>query len=249
MKGLAGAAVTGGAWALAAAAEPSTDVVEQQRGDMDARYESLHVDRAAILELTAGSLGAQFEPRAKNFVEMVKKTTQEFVGRTRENSRESIAQMLRLFDLPFEYGTGEPVPFCASGLAYVAALAYAREWGRHKTDISTLRGVLPEIDHYHFFPSSSVWHMYEVAQAKNRWFAYTAGTMPQAGWVVVYDFGKGADHVGLVLSADQGGMQTFECNTSGVVDGNQRNGGVIALRTRTWAHVKGFIRTDLERAV
>jgi hypothetical protein len=112
-----------------------------------------------------------------------------------------------------------------------------------------LRGALPEIDHYHFYPSPSVWHMFEVADAKNRWVANAGHTVPHAGWVIVFDFGKGADHVGLVLSATAQGIQTFECNTSGVVNGNQRNGGVITRKTRDWAHVKGFIRTDLDQAV
>jgi hypothetical protein len=248
IEGVASTAMAG-ASLLYTTKTTAAEVVEEQRGDVDAPYESLHVDRSAIQELTAGSLGAQFEPRAADFPAMVTHAAQEFLGRSRDNSRESITEMLGLFDLPFEYSAGHPVPFCASGLAYVVALAYTREWKRHKTDLLTLRGALPEIDHYHFYPSPSVWHMFEVADAKNRWVANAGHIVPHAGWVIVFDFGKGADHVGLVLSATTQGIQTFECNTSGVADGNQRNGGVITRKTRDWAHVKGFIRTDLDQPV
>jgi hypothetical protein len=66
---------------------------------------------------------------------------------------------------------------------------------------------------------------------------------------VIYDFGKGADHVGLVLSGDATALHTFECNTSDNAKGSNKNGGVITTKTRDWKCVKGFIRTDLDLKV
>jgi hypothetical protein len=157
--------------------------------------------------------------------------------------------MLALFELPFQDRSGKYVPFCASGLAYVVARAYVTHWKKQPINLSSLRGALAEIDHYHFFPSPSVWHMFAVAQAKGRWLPQAKGVTPRPGWVAIYDFGKSADHVGLVLSADSDGFRAFECNTSGRVAGSQQNGGVIAIKNRTWKYVKGYIRTDKQSIV
>jgi len=234
---------------LRARTEDSGVVHELQRGDPDASYEGIDVDKAAIRELTDPSR-ATFEPRSDDFLKMMAATSAEFVGATRANAHDKIAQMLELFDLPFQDQTsGKVIPFCASGLAYITALAYLRLW-KHDVNLSRLRGALAEIDHYHFFPSPSVWDMFNVALGKHSWVpANPQTTLPKPGWVVIYDFGKGADHVGLVLSADKYQLHTFECNTSGKVDGSQQNGGVIANRDRDWKHVKGFIRTDLHARV
>jgi|SRR5579862_1183695 len=155
--------------------------------------------------------------------------------------------MLEVFDLPFQTSADKPVPFCAAGLVYITAVAYLQHWGQ-EASFENLQGVLPEIDHYHFFPSPSVWDMYYVALGKRRWVP-VGSSIPRPGWLVIYDFGKGADHVGLVLSATAQGIHTFECNTSGTVNGSQQNGGVITTKNRGFQNVKGYIRTDLQTPV
>jgi hypothetical protein len=220
---------------------------EEQRGDLGAAYEYISINPKDIFSLS-GPRRAAFRERAADFGKLVTPFALSCTGKSRSNARPLISQMLELFDLPFETDAGKrPVPFCASGLVYITAHSYLQHWGE-EVRFEDLEGVLPEIDHYHFFPSPSVWDMYYVALGKRRWVP-VGRSLPKSGWIVVFDFGKGADHVGLVLSANTQGLHTFECNTSGKINGSQQNGGVITTRDRGYENVKGYIRTDLETPV
>jgi hypothetical protein len=236
------------AWPLVSRAIPEGTEPEQQRGDYNLPYESITVDRASITGLVDPSR-AQFEERAKDFLGMVSKTAEDYVGRSRESHPDSIEQMLDVFNLSLRDKTGAYIPFCACGLAYVVARAYVTLWSKQPVNLSSLQGALAEIDHYHFFPSPSVWDMLEVAKAKGRWVANAPGVLPRPGWVAIYDFGKKADHVGLILSVSQSGIRSFECNTSGPNGSNERNGGAIAVKQRTYKPVNGYIRTDMHGVV
>jgi hypothetical protein len=57
--------------------------------------------------------------------------------------------------------------------------------------------------------------------------------------------GADAEHVGIVESASATTLRTVEFNTSVVVDGNQRNGGVVARKNRDDARrfVIGYVAT------
>lgn len=221
--------------------------LEEQRGDLDAPYESILIKPRDIFALS-GATRADFRSRAADFSKLVTPVAMTCTGKSRANSRPLVSQMLEIFNLPYETSTDrKPVPFCASGLVYITAVAYLQQWGQ-AASFENLQGVLPEIDHYHFFPSPSVWDMYYVALGKRRWVP-VGRAIPRPGWIVVYDFGKGADHVGLVLSATTQGIHTFECNTSGNVNGSQQNGGVMTTKDRGFKNVKGYIRTDLETPV
>jgi hypothetical protein len=224
--------------------------VEKQKGDPQVDYETLYFDPAQVYGLL-GPTRAAYRPRADNFAALLASTALQYVGQSRNTAKPLVSQMLELFQLPFEYKPDHPVPFCAAGLSYVVAIAYVGFWNNDKTywathtNWDTLRGALHEIDRYHFYPSPSVWDMYYVALGKRRWLPRDS-KQPKPGWLVIYDFGGGADHVGLILSATATAIHTFECNTSGKVNGNQQNGGVIAIRDRSMGTVKGYIRTDLE---
>lgn len=222
---------------------------EEQRGDSSARYETIHVEPQKIYALLAPAR-ATYQPRTSDFAGLIGDSALQFVGMSRATARSTISDMLALFELPFENGPNSPVPFCAAGLSFITAIAYVGFWKGDKEywnknkDWASVRDALHEIDRYHFYPSPSVWDMYYIALGKRRWVA--KGKQPQPGWLVIYDFGKGADHVGLVLKSSESGIHTFECNTSGMVNGSQQNGGVIAVRDRDLTSVKGYIRTDLE---
>jgi hypothetical protein len=234
---------------LRAGAQDVDEVLrEEQRGDVSAAYETLTYRRSAIQALYDPSL-ATFEPRAPDFKKLVLDAAEPFRGFSRDTQPDAIKTMLELFELSFCDEHGKFVPFCASGLAYIVALGYCKYWKRTDTKLSTLRSALADIEHHHFFPSPSVRHMLNVADAKNRWKPKTAMNLPDPGWIVIYDFGKGADHVGLVLNANASGLETFECNTSGVINGNQRNGGVITIKNRKYTNVRGYINTGAIRAV
>ncbi|MEI9994722.1 MAG: CHAP domain-containing protein [Rhizomicrobium sp.] len=83
-----------------------------------------------------------------------------------------------------------------------------------------------------------------MAKGKRRWLdAKPQATIPKPGWLVIYNFGKGADHVGIVESATGASLSTIEFNTT-TGHGSQRDGGKVARRTRRYDKtVKGFINT------
>ena len=222
---------------------------EAQRGDPSLDYETVAVDPVKIADLSSSSTRAKFYPRDHSFPRRLLEYAGRQVGTNRLANREQIAAYLDLFDLPFASG-GQPVPFCATGIAFVAAQAYATFWNprANLTSISTLRESLPELDHYHFFPTPSVLDMYYVARGRRRWRDARHESrkfIPKPGYLVIYSFGREADHCGVVVSADANTLQTIEFNTSSV---DQANGGAVAVRTRNYNDsVKGFIVTDAQR--
>lgn len=230
--------------------DPLEPFDEQQRGDPDTPYETVRVDPAAIAALFEQVNRATFNPRDASFPAKLLAVAQRFVGMDRVKNEEEVASFLDLFDLPFRDKTGDFIPYCASGLTYAAALAYQEFWTPNapSTKISALRESMPELDHYHFYPTPSVRDMYHVALGKRRWL--DAGNRaklptPKPGYVVIYAFGSGPDHCGIVEAINGQTLTTIEFNTSNGLSGDQRNGGMVARRTRPYgASVKGFIATD-----
>lgn len=219
-------------------------IEEDQKGDTDTPYERLIFSQGAIEQFVTGSKRASFEPRRKEFPKHLVTTARKFVGKNRHETPEEIAQFLDLFDLPFRWPDGTFVPFCASGLSHVAALAYA-ELLHRPSGLSTYRNLLADLEHHWFFPTPSVRFMALHAEAKQRLKVVTAQEKPKPkpGWIVIYNFGKGYDHCGIVVNANVHELHTIEFNTAGTVHGNQRNSGVVAERKRRYGQVRAFIET------
>ncbi|MGH7121717.1 MAG: CHAP domain-containing protein [Acetobacteraceae bacterium] len=135
--------------------------------------------------------------------------------------------------------------FCAAGVAYSAALAFAKA-NRAGTDVRTLRKYLRVVKLYNFYPSPSVPDMQEVAYGTRIWPSgrrlwQSTGATPKAGWLVVYHLHAPADHVGIVLDAKAGALDTFEFN---VGNPEHKGGGTIHHCTRPIDHtVMGYIDT------
>lgn len=226
--------------------QASGAALEEQRGDPDVPYEQLAFDSASVRTLVFGTQKASFAPHTPEFSTRLIATAATLVGRSRSTHRNDIAAFLALFRLPFE-ANGSPVPYCAAGLAFAAASAYADLLSMPVTEFDRLRkyrSILADLEHWYFYPSPSCWDMYHIAAGKRRWVAQGSEVVPKPGWVVIFDFGKGADHCGIVESADKTGIRTIEFNTSVVRNGDQRDGGVIAKKDRPYGLVKGYIRTD-----
>ena len=225
-------------------------VVEKQRSDPRAKSEEIKFDPFAVQALV-GQTKASFRPRNKAFADNLAATAKTFVGVNRVNNREKVSNFLELFNLPFEVGS-KPLPFCAAGLSYAAALSYLNFWNQkidESNQLSLLRGALSELDRYHFYPSPSVVDMYFVARGKRRWIDRLASSTPKAGWLVIYDWSKNGDHdhVGIVESVSGANLRTIEFNTTSE---DQKNGGAVERRTRKLDEtVSGFIRTDISTFV
>ncbi len=198
---------------------------------------------------------ARFRPRSTDFPGLLITTAKRFVGVNRSNNHDQVADFLEVFNLPFEqrmapHGELKPLAFCAAGVGYTAAIGYLSQWGEQYDDLhkmDAIRGALPELDHYHFYPSPSVADMYYVALGKGRWVARGAKS-PEPGWLVVYDWKRRQhqDHVGIIQAVEANRLHTIEFNTSTGLPGDQSNGGHVAERERPLdGTVLGFINTSL----
>jgi hypothetical protein len=168
------------------------------------------------------------------------------VGISRDDNPDGVKEFLSLFDLPYRYDSGTLVPFCAAGIAFAAALAYAdflKNSVNQFNRVSVAKQTLDDLDHWYFYPSASVWSMYFVSAGKGSWRSGSLKTVnPQPGWIVIYDFGKGADHCGIVETVDADALNTIEFNTT-IKHGSETNGGVVTTKQRKYnSTIKGFIR-------
>ncbi|MFM0125613.1 CHAP domain-containing protein [Paraburkholderia sp. RL18-101-BIB-B] len=226
---------------------------EGQQGDPDLPREFLEFDRETIMGESYSTRGL-FEATPPNFGSLLVSEAQLWEGRNRRDNPDSIAALLNLFDLPPALNS-RPVPFCAVGVSYVAAMVYAKavalrasKDGTKADPSKTLHNYLAELEHSHFLPTPSVNDMFLVAQGKHRWVSSADVPRPKAGWLVVYSWKGGApDHVGIVKSAGADSIETIEFNTSPShkTTAAEREGGYVASRTRAYPSkfVKGFIRT------
>jgi hypothetical protein len=220
--------------------------LEWQRSDAEIEFEALAFDPVVARPMAR----ARFEPRDMVFGASLVAQASQWVGKGRSNAKDEIAKLLALFDLPYANGD-RPVPFCAAGASYVAASVYAKRSLNDdaKLTLQAVGDYLGDVDHYHFVPTPSVWDMFYGAMAKRRWRAADPPKLvPKPGWLVIFDFGKGADHVGIVERYASGVINTIEFNTvpENAV-GSEANGGMVARRRRSYLRpmIKGFVRTDL----
>ncbi len=234
-------------------------IIEVHQGDPDAPTEELVYGADAIDRLASGRRRASFYPRKDRFGAVLKETASSFVGMSRATHEPQIAEFLQTFRLPYRRASGAPNPFCAAGVSYVAALAYAR---RHIGDLSErritkVRSVLPEVNRYHFYPTVSVINMYHVALGTRRFVARRDHGRVRPGWIVLFDWKASgscfqAQHCGIVdaITTDAQGrrfVDTIEFNTRNPGGpGTESDGGVITRRRRALnGTVKGFIDVEM----
>jgi hypothetical protein len=236
---------------------------EQFRGDpveqFDASPETLTLtdqQSDAIDEMVVPSLeesvppDAQKDPKtlfAQFVIAAAGKEADDRVSRATDKAR--VTEYLNLFGLDFADSAGIPYAFCAAGLGFAACEGYckmdpAKPFGDPPT--SVFRTITPIINEFYFLPHPSCIKMVERAKAKGNWVRDTA-VSPLPGWLVFYNWagGASAEHVGIVETASSTTLRTIEFNTSIVVNGNQRNGGVVARKNRDDARrfVIGYIAT------
>jgi hypothetical protein len=230
--------------------DPQAPFDEIQRGDIDAPEETVRVDPVAVSLLANAAGRAVFNERDPDFPAKLVSTAARFVGMNRSDNEAEITSLLDMFDLPFKDKNDQPIPYCACGLSYAAALAYQEFWNptSASTAISALRESMPELDRFHFYPTPSVRDMYHVALGKRRWIE-AGSRAPKPGYVVVFAFGSAPNHCGILESVDGARINTIEFNTTSGAggSGSERDGGKIVRRNRPMnASVKGFIATDLK---
>jgi len=222
-------------------------IVEQQRGDPGLKPETLRFNKSVASR--AANAKATFEVRKPAFGAALIKTAQQFIGSTRTTAPDRVTEFLALYDLPLKDDTGY-VPFCAAGLAYCAAMAYAELLGKsyRANPLRTFKDILPDIDHWYYYPSPSCVDMYMVAAGKRRWVPVSAKKIiPKPGWIILFAWDRpgSANHCGIITGGDVNRLRTIEFNTSGSVNGSQVNGGAVVERDRAYnKQVMGFIRVE-----
>ena len=227
-------------------------VTEDQKGDPGASYEHVTFDREHLDELVSGGGKAIFEQWKKFFPAAMLGNARKFIGYSRETTPEQISEFLRLFGLPFKDARGY-IAFCAAGLAFCAGMAYADLLGityNEANRISYIQPLLPDIEHWYYYPTVSCMDIFHVAAGKHRWLDRKSdpSAVPKPGWLVLFDWRKNghADHCGIISHATKEKIYTVEFNTSGKAGDSQRDGGVVAERERDYDDfIKGFVVTDL----
>jgi hypothetical protein len=225
------------------------EIVEEQRGDPDLPGEVLRIDKAVLDDVLSPHSKAEYQPYKRDFPEALVEKAATLVGSSRQGTPKRIGELLSMYRLPLKYSSGF-VPFCAAGVGYSAALAYADLIGRPeaKTRVTALQQLLADIEHWYYYPTVSCRDMRLVEMGKRRWVdAHPARPAPRRGWVVLYAWNnpEKADHCGIVAGGSSGYLQTIEFNTSGTVNGSQINGGAVVMKRRPYDRkVMGFIATD-----
>ncbi len=230
----------------------SAPVTESQKGDPEDAYEFVTYDPTVITEVvTRLPNKALFERWTRELPEAMITVGRTFVGCSRASTPSQISEFRSLFDLPIRDNNGY-VAYCAAGLCFAGVTAYANvldKLHRASSKLEQLKKLLPDVEHYYFYPTVSCVDMYYFAKAKRRWIDYVPkrNTYPKRGWVVLYDWNARGipDHCGIVERSTATRMDTLEFNTTATINGNQRNGGAVAERTRSYDHVLGFVVTDI----
>ena len=176
------------------AAEETLGVIGYEQGDPDATLDPVVYDADIVAELISpiSTKGFVTIDPIPDFLAKLVAVATEFDGKNRYDDPEVVATMLNLFGCPFKYSNGQYVAFCAAGIGYCAALAFARS-AKLKTDNGTLRQILPTIDFFNYYPSPGVLNMSQVARGKSRWIAPHSNTTAAKGSLVIFDWHANSD--------------------------------------------------------
>jgi hypothetical protein len=189
---------------------------------------------------------------AKQLAERMLKLTSKFAeeGVGRNNKSDQVSEFVKLMDFK-----SISTPFCAAGICYAACRAYcdlevAKKYAANvgdKARAGLFKSMLTTINEHYFFPSASVRVMKAAAIKKGRWARREKDLVPLPGWLIVFSWDKtsAGNHIGMVESAKAGEttITTLEYNTAVTINGNQRDGGRVARKTRKLDEtVLGFIK-------
>jgi YD repeat-containing protein len=196
---------------------------------------------------------------AMETLKLAKEYAQLHVSRQEPPSPTRVKAFLALYGLPFRYGNGPFVPYCASGVGFAAARAHYRlAWPKDHPgdtkhadpgdDYKQLRQALPDVTRDYCKTHPSTIFMMNAAKARKypngKSFWVARGQRPMKGWLVFFNWtrGKNPQHVGIVDAIDTKGttLSTVEFNTS---KDNPSNGGRVVAKQRNVRYVVGYIRT------
>jgi hypothetical protein len=223
---------------------------------------TIDVETAQLIDtsLAGESKGARIDNKtlAMETLNLSKEYAGMKVSRAEPPSPTKVKAFLALYGLPFRYGHGPFVPYCAAGVGFSAARAHRRlAWPKdHPTDPGhadvedslALRESLPDVTRDFTYTHPSTIIMMNAAKARKypngQSYWVPRGQRPQQGWLVFFNWthGRNPQHVAIVDSINGAGtrLNTVEFNTS---RDNPSNGGKVVAKTRPVGYVVGYIRT------
>jgi hypothetical protein len=178
------------------------------------------------------------------FAQNLLKVASSYLGVSRQSNLPQVAKFLDLFGLKTKIGDSW-VPFCASGLSYAACKTYCNMNNiayDEENALSVFKSVKPKVQTNYFLPSPSCGFIMQDAQKRKTWMEVPDNKSDiKPGFLVLYSWSGGSwpDHIGIVETASDLSLHTIEFNTSGT---DNRNGGCVNRRIRTYDYVLGFVR-------
>jgi hypothetical protein len=154
----------------------------------------------------------------------------------RDKNSEQVLEYLGLFGF-----TDVNTAYCACGVSYAASRAFCdlnptvaytpERFGNYPARLKVFKQRMQEVRRYYFMPSPLVRVIKADAQARGTWVPRT--DKPEPGWLIIFSWnGRTPNHIGIIEGGDSDFVHTVEYNTSVVVAGDQRNGGVVARKKR-----------------
>jgi hypothetical protein len=177
------------------------------------------------------------------------KITRQFVKDeiSRNHQASQVIEFLRVVDFQ-----DLDTPFCAAGVSYAACRAYCDLHVSESYDaaitnqrVNKFKSKMTTIYAHYFFPSASVRVIKAAAIKKGNWVDRTV--TPKPGWPIIFswDGTSAGNHIGLVeaVDAQNNSIKTLEYNTTVTINGNQRDGGHVARKSRPLDHhVLGYVK-------
>lgn len=230
---------------------------EEHMSDPDASPEKLDFAPAQLQKAITAARPYGERKKAEDLAKQMLKITRTFAedGVSRDHHSSQVLEFLQLFGFGLRYaGGGDYVPYCAAGVSYAACRAYCDIKQREDYNVSDItyddarmnlfKSKLRDIEHYYFLPSPAVAFIKADAEDRSPKTWVDATHTPLPGWLVIFSWrATRPNHVGIVDRVDDKNLYTLEYNTSGLVNGNQRNGGMVAAKTRARDNtIMGFVK-------
>ena len=230
---------------------------EEHMSDPDASPEKLDFAPAQLQKAITTPRPYGQNKNARDLAMRMLEITRTFAndGVSRDHNSSQVLEFLQLFGFGLRYdGGGAPVPYCAAGVSYAACRAYCdiktsenykvKDITYDDARMNLLKSKLRDVEHYYFLPSPSVAFIKADAEEKSRKTWVDATQTPSRGWLVIFSWrSTRPNHVGIVDRVDDKNLYTLEYNTTGKVNGDQRNGGMVAPKIRPRDNtIMGFVK-------
>ena len=182
-------------------------------------------------------------PDKKAFFLAMREEFRRHIGQGRFNDPVYITRVLAVSSLPYVIN-GVVTAFCDPFLTFLACKVLAVANHEILTDanaVRILKSYRAAVDEHYFKTESSCTLTQQAAAARGQWLDSAdcgENTDILPAWFIVYDFGNGDRHIGMVDVDGGDTLTTLEANTTA-----KGHSGMIAQKQRNWNCIWGYVRT------